>query len=198
MLTIERSRAEGNATLNITSRDAAEGSYAITLNDGAWKLDGTGLAEAAQQAHTRQATAGLGDEMTRLIEEVGKHPEGIKADGLATQLKWDAARVRSYLSRAYEDGRVQKLKRGLYAPVTSVASVASQPLPIPECNTHNTRNTSSEHDQQVPEQHSLHQYTEDASSCRLCGTELTRYLRLNYGMCFDCAGQAINTQTASA
>lgn len=125
ILTIERERGKDEAVLNVTSRDAAEGSYAMTFHDGAWHLDGADLTEAANAVGTRKATSGVGDPMTQLIEEVAKHPEGIKSADLATQLHWDAAKVRTYLARAHEANRIARIKRGLYAPVASVASVIS-------------------------------------------------------------------------
>lgn len=125
VLTIERERGTNEAVLNVTSRDAAEGSYAMSFHDGAWHLDGDDLAEAAHAVGTRKATSGVGDPMTLLIEEVARHPEGIKSADLATQLHWDAAKVRTYLARAHEGNRIAKIRRGVYAPVASVASVIS-------------------------------------------------------------------------
>lgn len=189
VLTIERSRAEGNATLNVTSRDAAEGSYAITLNDGAWTLDGKGLAEAARQAQTHRTTEGLGDPMTQVVAEVNKHPEGIKSADVATLVKMEPGTVRTYLSRAYDSNRVQKLQRGLYAPVTSAATVASAAVSLPERNTNNTCDTDTERVQQVPT-------TDDTQGqCWSCGTALTPYLQRTSGACFECA---TNTDAASA
>jgi len=123
ILTIERERGKDEATLNVTSRDAAEGSYAMTFHDGAWHLDGADLTEAANAVGTRKATTGVGDSMTQVIEEVAKHPEGIKPKDLATVLHWDDDKARNYLRRAYEAGRIQRLERGIYTPVPSVPSV---------------------------------------------------------------------------
>jgi len=124
ILTIERGRAEDDATLNVTSRDAAEGSYAVSLDNGVWTLDGTGLLEAAKNAQTRKATTGLGDAMTEVIELVSNHPEGIKPKDVATLLHWEDHKARTYLRRAYESGRIQRLERGLYTPVSCVSSVS--------------------------------------------------------------------------
>lgn len=139
-LLIRRDRNDDEATIHVTSRDAEEGEYAFILNDGTWTLVGTDLIDAAKTAQTRKVTAKLGDDMTLLIEEVGKHPEGIRAADLSTQLSWDGAKVRTYLTRAYEDGRIQRLKRGLYGPHNTVASVASVSLPS-ENDTHATQIT---------------------------------------------------------
>ena len=124
ILTIERGRTEDDATLNVTSRDAAEGSYAVSLDNGVWTLDGKGLLDAAKNAQTRKATTGLGDAMTEVIELVSNHPEGIKPKDVATLLHWEDHKARTYLRRAYESGRIQRLERGLYTPVSSVSSVS--------------------------------------------------------------------------
>lgn len=131
VLTIERSRSENEATLNVTSRDAAEGSYAIALNDGAWVLNGADLTEAANTVQTRKATSGVGDDMTRLIEQISKHPEGITAPNVATQLHWKTDKARTYLNRAYNDGRIQRLGRGKYAPYNTVITDISVTPPAP-------------------------------------------------------------------
>ena len=127
ILTIERERGTDEAVLNVTSRDAAEGSYAMTFDNGAWHLDGADLAEAANAVHQRKAVTGIGDAMTEVIELVSKHPEGIKPKDVATLLHWEDDKARNYLRRAYESGRIQRLARGIYTPVPSVPSV---PFPI--------------------------------------------------------------------
>lgn len=123
VLTIERGRGEDEAVLNVTSRDAAEGSYAMTFDNGAWTLDGTGLLEAAKNAQTRKATTGLGDAMTEVIELVSNHPEGIRPKDVATLLNWEDSKARLYLTRAYDQNRLAKAGRGLYTPVTIDTSV---------------------------------------------------------------------------
>lgn len=131
ILTVERGRGEGESTLNVTSRDAAEGSYAMTFSDGTWTLDGANLREAAQAVMTRKAIGGVGDDMTALVKEVSKHSEGIKSKDLATLLHWKEDKTRTYVSRAYEAGRIRRIKHGLYGPnnaVTPVTSVISPEL----------------------------------------------------------------------
>lgn len=124
ILTLERGRGDGEAILNVTSRDAAEGSYAMTFDNGRWILDGANLTEAANAVNTRKAVTGVGDAMTEVIELVSKHPEGIKPKDVATLLHWEDYKARTYLRRAYESGRIQRLERGLYTPVSSVSSVS--------------------------------------------------------------------------
>lgn len=123
VLTIERGRGEDEAVLNVTSRDAAEGSYAMTFDNGTWTLDGTGLLDAAKNAQTRKATTGLGDAMTEVIELVSNHPEGIAPKDVATLLNWDPSKARLYLKRAYDENRLARASRGLYTPVTIDTSV---------------------------------------------------------------------------
>src|SRR5699024_1212142 len=116
ILTIERGRGDSEATLNVTSRDAEEGSYAIHLDGGQWLLDGDSLAEASNEVQQRRTTDGLGLPMTELVTLVGKYPEGIKPRDVATLLSWSDSKVRVYLKRAYENNRIRRLERGLYGP----------------------------------------------------------------------------------
>ena len=124
VLVLRRERHDDRATLQVTSRDAAEGEYSLTLTDtGAWQLDGESLAEASAAAQAAKATAGLGDRMVDVIAAVGRFPEGITPKDLKVLLP-DIANVDEYLRRAHDGSRIQKLSRGLYAPVRSVRSVS--------------------------------------------------------------------------
>ena len=124
VLVLKRERHDDRATLQVTSRDAAEGEYSLTLTDtGAWQLDGESLAEASAAAQAAKATAGLGDRMVDVIAAVGRFPEGITPKDLKVLLP-DIANVDEYLRRAHDGSRIQKLSRGLYAPVRSVRSVS--------------------------------------------------------------------------
>ena len=130
VLVIKRDRGTGDATLHVTSRDAAEGEYAVTMTDGQWQLDGDGLRDAAERATQRRQTAGLGDDMSRVIEAVNRHPEGIKASDLATELEMNDNTVRSYLRRAVDAGRILNPQRGLYTPATSATSATLPDLDV--------------------------------------------------------------------
>lgn len=128
VLVLRRERHDNRATLQVTSRDAAEGEYSLTLSDsGAWELDGKDLAEASRAAESVRATAGLGEKSSEVIETVGRYPEGIKVSDLRVLLP-NVKNLDEYLSRAVESERIQKLGRGLYAPVRSVSSVSLPPL----------------------------------------------------------------------
>jgi RecA-family ATPase len=132
VLVLKRDRHDDRATLQVTSRDAAEGEYSLTLTDtGRWELDGNDLAAAAQAAQTAKATAGLGDRMVDVVETVGRFPEGITPKDLKTLLP-DVSNVDEYLRRAHESSRIQKLSRGLYAPMRSVRN---ESLPLSETHT---------------------------------------------------------------
>lgn len=121
---LRRDRGEHGAIMSITSRDAREGEYGLTLGgNGAWELDGTTLAEATLAAGTERLTAGVSDRMAEIIAAINKYPEGTTPKDLAGMLHMDDTQVRMYLKRAYDGGRIGRLKRGLYTPVTSVTSV---------------------------------------------------------------------------
>lgn len=117
---LRRDRGEHGGILNVTSRDAKEGEYALTLDDsGAWTLNGSTLEKAAATAGAAKRTVGVGDHMAELINVVGRYQEGITPRDLATLLHLDDAQTRKYLRRAYASGRIANPKRGLYGPVTS-------------------------------------------------------------------------------
>lgn len=118
---LRRERHETSAVLSVTSRDAREGTYALSLDaSGAWMLDGCDLDEAAGAARDRQATQGVGDRMAELVTEVNRHPEGVRTAELAMALHMEDATVRKYLRRATDSGRITNPSRGLYTPVTTV------------------------------------------------------------------------------
>ena len=121
VLVLRRERHETTAVLSVTSRDAREGSYALSLDpSGTWMLDGCDLDEASAAARDRQLTQGLGDRMAELVAEVNRHSEGVRPVELAMALHLEESTVRKYLRRATEAGRILNPKRGLYTPVTTV------------------------------------------------------------------------------
>lgn len=147
VLVLKRDRQDKGATLQVTSRDAEEGEYALTMTDGAWELNGADLAAAAQAAQTAKQTQGVGDRMADVIEAVSRHPEGIKPRDLKTLLP-DIGNVDEYLRRAYDAGRIERANRGLYTPVRSVRSVSFDDSDTPQTHTTHTTHTPLE----VPEE----------------------------------------------
>jgi RecA-family ATPase len=62
VLVLKRERHDDRATLQVTSRDAAEGEYSLSLNASmAWELEGGDLAAASQAAQTARLTSTLSD-----------------------------------------------------------------------------------------------------------------------------------------
>lgn len=123
---IKRDRGAGGATINVTSRDALEGEYAITLTDGIWTLDGTSLTEAAQALEDRAHKEGTGDRMQEVIDVVLRYPDGVRAKDIAELTRLDRAAVDLCLKRAYDAGRIERPKRGIYTPARSERSERSE------------------------------------------------------------------------
>lgn len=123
ILLIRRDRQSESSTLHVTSRDAKEGEYLLTLTNGTWQLDGSSLRDAAEAASNRVATEGVGDDMAELVKVVSKYPEGLKPKDVATLLHWEDSKTRLYLRRACESGRIANPKRGVYTGVTTETSV---------------------------------------------------------------------------
>jgi AAA domain len=142
VLVLSRDRGEHAGLLRVTGRDVAEGAYALTLVPGTWwRLDGANLEEAAAVARTLQVSAGLGDKAAGIIAYIGQHPDGVRADDIAVEFDMPTNAARVYLSRLHDANRLQRQRRGIYTPVASVASVASEPGATSERNTNNVRNT---------------------------------------------------------
>ncbi|WP_413450219.1 AAA family ATPase [Georgenia phoenicis] len=123
-IALTRARSETDAILKVTGRDVRENEYAMTAVEGSWTLQGD-LHEASDLARTARTTAGLGDESARVVEYINAHPEGSRAGDIAIVLGLSPANVRQQLVRAEEAGRIRKVSRGLYGPVTSVTSVTN-------------------------------------------------------------------------
>ncbi|WP_186307494.1 AAA family ATPase [Microbacterium sp. 1.5R] len=124
IVVLSRERLSKDATLRVTSRDAAEGEYRISLERvGSWVLAGGSLKEAAEAAQTARASAGVGDRMGEIIAIVSRYEEGVKAKDVRT-LAPDVSNVDEYLRRAVEAGRIEKRARGIYGPVRTVTTVS--------------------------------------------------------------------------
>lgn len=145
VLVLRRDRQEQQATLHVTSRDAMEGEYAMTLGkNGQWSLVGGSIAEASQAAQTAKQTSGTSDQMTDIIAAVSRFPEGAGPKDIATVTHLDETKVRTYLRRATEAGRILNPRRGQYTPVTSVTSVTSGLFGSLKSDTSNRSNKRSE------------------------------------------------------
>jgi len=132
VLVLKRERHEKRATLQVTSRDAAEGEYALTMSDdGVWTLDGDDLAESSAAAQVVRASSGVGEHMLALVETINRYPEGIKVKDLKVLLP-QIGNVDEYVRRAIDSERIVKLTRGLYGPVRSVTLGVS---PNPDTHT---------------------------------------------------------------
>jgi len=134
-VSLSRARNEAAGVLKVTGRDVPEGEYAVTVNKGSWSLDGSSLADAARVAEQIRATAGLGEASASVVRYVTGHPEGTRSADIAAALDLPEATARQYLKRAEDAGRIERLTRGLYTPVTSVTTVTSESVGKPERDT---------------------------------------------------------------
>lgn len=126
IIVIRRPRAETTGSLSVTSRDAAEGEYQVTLTDGRWSLDGRDLAAASAALADTRATANLGERSSDVVEYVNAHPEGVRAADISDGLRIDTDTAKRYLARLAEAGRIARQARGLYTPLTPL----SPPSPL--------------------------------------------------------------------
>ncbi|PJI55855.1 hypothetical protein CTI14_01340 [Methylobacterium radiotolerans] len=121
IVVLSRERLSKDATLRVTSRDAAEGEYRISLEGvGTWTLAGGSLADAAHSAQTARATSGVGDRMGEILETLARFPEGVKPKDVATITNMNPDDVGRYLRRAADAGRAERLGFGVYGPVRPI------------------------------------------------------------------------------
>jgi hypothetical protein len=128
VMLLKRERHDNRATLQVTSRDAAEGEYSLTLSEaGAWELEGKSLADASQAAQTVRVTAGLGEKSIEIITKINEFPEGIAPKDLKLLLPQIApGTIDAYLKRAFDGGRIERTARGLYAPIRTARSASAE------------------------------------------------------------------------
>jgi hypothetical protein len=119
ILKLDRQRNSNDGILHVTSRDAAEGEYAMQFDadSGLWTLTGGSLSEAADAAREARQTNNVGDQMADVIRLVNEHPEGIKPYQVGEQLDMGAQKAGKYLKRAADSERIRNPSRGLYTPV---------------------------------------------------------------------------------
>lgn len=138
ILELKRERLNNRATLNVTSRDAAEGSYELEFTENCvWELVGHSLEDARKAAEVAKITNGLGERMQDVIKVIADHPDGITAKDIKAKLP-QVDNIDTYLKRAFESGRIARPQRGLYTPVTTVRS---ESLPSKETDTTYITNT---------------------------------------------------------
>jgi len=126
VLVLKRERHDNRATLQVTSRDAAEGEYSLNLSEtGVWELEGKSLEDASAAASTAKVTAGLGDKSSEIIEKIAEYPEGISPKDLKVLLPHLApGTIDAYLKRAFDAGRIDKNARGKYTPIRTARSAS--------------------------------------------------------------------------
>jgi RecA-family ATPase len=99
IVVISRPRNEARGLLKVTGRDVLEAEYAVTVEDGTWRLMGDTLDAAANTAVTLRATANLSDRSAEVLRFVTKHPEGVRAGDVAKAVEMPAKEAGVYLSR---------------------------------------------------------------------------------------------------
>jgi hypothetical protein len=128
IIMLSRSRGRGEGTLRITGRDVIEADYAVTFRDGAWSLDGADLKEARANVRHRAERASLGDRSAEIIAFVREHPDGVPNKQVREKFG-DVAD--QYLKRLCDNGRLVRVKRGLYK-VSEVSEVSESQVSGPE------------------------------------------------------------------
>jgi hypothetical protein len=125
IVVLARRRGDSTAVLKVTGRDVVENEYALDLADGAWRLAGHTLDDAAGEALTRRATESISDRSADVLAQVNACPDGVSPSIVATKLGLDGKTVGTYLGRLADAGRVRKVGRGKYFPASTRGVVES-------------------------------------------------------------------------
>lgn len=132
IIVLDRPRGDVDGVLKITGRDVEEREYAMRMVGGAWTMiDGP------------PPDLTLGERSARILAHVNAHPDGQRAEEVATALDLVQDTVRRYLSRLAEGGRIHRADRGHYTPVPSVPSVPSDLDDPAQQDSRDTRDTTS-------------------------------------------------------
>lgn len=128
---LSRDRNSEEGLIRVTGRDIIEGEYSVTVSEGEWILNGDSLRDAAAAAQQGKATRNLSEDAAAIIRHATEHGP-VSPQAIAKALDLPGTTVRKYCTRAVDAGRLARVTRGMYGPVTTVTSV---PFPI-----HNTEN----------------------------------------------------------
>jgi hypothetical protein len=111
-----RKRQADEGSLKVTGRDVPENEYALTMMDGmAWQLAAEDLAGSAAVARQREEAVSLSDRSGEVLAFVNSHRGGIRAAEAVEKFGSDAYQ---YLRRLQEAGRIDKVSRGRYVPLS--------------------------------------------------------------------------------
>ena len=187
-INLSRSRNSDEGTVRVTGRDVIEDEYAVTITDCAWVVDGDDLADAARQAEARTVTEGLGDHAAEIVRHVNASGGEVTPAEVADALGMDRGKVRTYLRRAADAGRIRNPRRGFYTPVTSVTSVTSAGQSLSAVTSGVTSGVTSPADGDTKDTHVTHVTVPHGSdsACDDCGQPML--LPSSDGRCTRCTG----------
>lgn len=118
IMTLQRPRTSSEGVLFVTSRDAEEGEYQMAFaSNGAWTLTG-GSVDAAKKAVERGKRAeNLDTRSQSILDCVEQHLNGIAPAEVVEITGLRRNIVDLYLKRLVDSQRIQRIKRGVYAPL---------------------------------------------------------------------------------
>lgn len=119
IVVLSRARHSDEGVLSVTGRDVEEESYALTMVDGVWTLDGVDLVSSAKKAAVRRETDGLGDRSADALRFVAGRPDGVRPKDVAEALGIDNQTAGTVLGRLFDAGKLSRPSRGRYAPVAA-------------------------------------------------------------------------------
>lgn len=124
IMRLSRQRNSDEGLLQVTSRDAEEGEYAMRFHDGLWTLQGGTPETAALAAREQASMRRSGDTTCQIMELVRRHPEGIRPHQIAEETELTSNKAATYLNRLVKRGLATKQARGVYKPLYQVSEVS--------------------------------------------------------------------------
>jgi hypothetical protein len=165
VLVLTRKRKSDEGLLAVTGRDIVENEYAMRVNNGIWRIDGSDLDVAADRAETRHEEGRLGDRALEVLSFVNGRVTTTAVD-VRKELGIEQDPARVCLNRLAGSDRIRKLGRGVYGPVTYVPTVTNN-----EGNVTNVRNVTPLYDQGTDEKCRdcrVNPLWEETPYCELC------------------------------
>lgn len=126
VLLLARKRKSNDAVLSVTGRDVIEAEYALVMNDGRWTLDGMDLTDAAATVERREQQKAMADRSLEILRFVQSRPETTAKDIEAHISGISNNDAGTYLRRLYDKGHIEKVRRGVYKPVSEASEVSER------------------------------------------------------------------------
>ena len=144
VIAIQRDRGSTRATFSMTSRDVGEIELGIQfIDECVWHLEGESISDAKAAAAKAKAAEGLGPVMLEILDIIRDHPDGITPKAIKEKLPEHQSKIDVYMKRLFDESKIEKLERGLYALTTSTKGKPVRSVSLLESKLTNSQNLQS-------------------------------------------------------